>query len=59
MIRWGINALNHGSRVVLPCLRMMNKLLNFLILPWRWYQYRKKVKEKMAQSKKKDPYIYF
>ena len=36
----------------------MQKLLNFLLSPWRRYQERKAFKKRLEEMKKRDPFIY-
>ena len=36
----------------------MNEILNFLRNPWRWYKTRKEFKRRIAELRKRDPFIY-
>ena len=36
----------------------MQKLINFLLGPWRRYQERKAFKKRLEEMKKRDPFIY-
>jgi len=37
---------------------MLNKLLDILTYPWRRYQEKKAWKKRLAELKKRDPFIY-
>jgi len=36
----------------------MNKLINFLTAPWRWYKENRAFKKRMEELRKRDPFIY-
>jgi hypothetical protein len=36
----------------------MNEILNFLRNPWRWYKERKEFNRRIAELRKRDPFIY-
>lgn len=36
----------------------MNEILNFLRNPWGWYKARKEFKRRIAELRKRDPFIY-
>ncbi len=37
---------------------VMQKILNFLLIPWHKYQQRKLYKQRLAELKRRDPFIY-
>jgi hypothetical protein len=37
---------------------MINKILNFILYPWHKYQERKAWKKRLADLRKRDPFIY-
>jgi hypothetical protein len=37
---------------------MFNKIRNFIMYPWDRYQHRKKIKKRLAEMRKRDPFIY-
>jgi hypothetical protein len=36
----------------------MKKLINLILTPWRLYQERQHTKQKLAELREKDPFIY-
>ncbi len=37
---------------------MLNKITNFFMYPWDRYQKKKKLKKRLEELRKKDPFIY-
>tara|TARA_B100000886_G_C20244100_1_gene415882 strand:- start:9 stop:125 length:117 start_codon:yes stop_codon:yes gene_type:complete len=37
---------------------MFTKIINFILNPWYEYKRKRKLKKKLAELRKKDPYIY-
>jgi len=37
---------------------MFNKIRNFIMYPWDRYQRKKKLKKKLEEMRKRDPFIY-
>lgn len=36
----------------------MNKILNFLLWPWNRWQEKRRFKKRLAELRKRDPFIY-
>jgi hypothetical protein len=36
----------------------MNKILNFLLWPWHKWQEKRRFKKRLAELRKRDPFIY-
>ena len=36
----------------------MKKLIDIITFPWRWYDNRRKMKKRLEELRKRDPFIY-
>jgi hypothetical protein len=37
---------------------MVQRIINFLLAPWYWYQDRKEFKKRLKELRDRDPFIY-